>query len=342
MPIFNLTMRGALHQGEFVGINRETAREWIPSDSLFAMLVAGWVQRGSDAATRLKDFVEGKPPFVISSAFPRAGAVRFYPAPQRWGSKIIDAKDSKDNKPGKALKKIRWISQGVLNLLNDQAVPPIEADNFLHDKTAWWTDEERQRASHLLEINGEGKAGFWDMQVVPHVTVDRSANSSNLFHTGRVVYAKECGLWFAVRGDATWVSESLKYLADAGLGGLRSTGHGAFTADESNESLPAPSTGEWGLSLSRYAPLTLDEVKSGLQNEKSAYKLVTVGGWCVDDDGNSWRRKSVRLVAEGAFLPASAKGKLVDVKPDGVMKRPVYRNGFAFLIPAEKMAEEAA
>jgi CRISPR type III-A-associated RAMP protein Csm4 len=150
-------------------------------------------------------------------------------------------------------------------------------------------------------------------------------------------------LWFAVRGAADWVREALGDLADSGLGGLRSTGHGAFTFAESATDLPAAADG-WGLSLSRYAPASADETAAGLQGPSSAYRLVTVGGWCVDNEGHAWRRRSVRLVAEGALLPAAARGRLVDVRPlkpeawRGPL-RPVYRNGRAFLVPAGRLVE---
>jgi hypothetical protein len=69
-----------------------------------------------------------------------------------------------------------------------------------------------------------------------------------------------------------------------------------------------------------------------------------VGGWCEDDEGHPWRRRAVRLVAEGALLPATARGALVDVRPKKIEEwrdplRPVYRSGLAFMIPAGKLVE---
>jgi CRISPR-associated protein Csm4 len=339
MAIFELTARGPLHQGEFVGINREAALDWIPSDSLFAAIVAAWARRGLNVSERLAGFQPGqKPPFGITSAFPRAGAVRFYPAPPRLPkhSGLVG-----EGQSGKAAKKIRWLSQGVLEALIAGQTPDASDDNFLHGKTTWLTDSERQSISSLFEKDESGKASLWRKQIVPHVAVDRASNASNLFHTGRVTFGRDCGLWFAARGHADGVREALGYLADAGLGGLRSTGHGAFTLEERADDLPEAN--EWGLTLSRYAPQTDDEIR-GLQNPDSAYKLVTVGGWCEDDDGHPWRRRAVRLIAEGALLPATARGALVDVRPKKIEEwrdplRPVYRSGLAFMIPAGKLVE---
>ena len=83
-------------------------------------------------------------------------------------------------------------------------------------------------------------------------------------------------------------------------------------------------------------------MKQGLQVEKSYYQLVTVGGWYRDEDGHPWRRRSVRMIAEGALLPMNVvRGSLVNVRPDEVKRAPaaVYRCGLAFFIPAGKIAE---
>jgi CRISPR-associated protein Csm4 len=349
MATFDLTLNGPLHQGEFVGVNREAALEWIPSDSLFAALVTAWTRLGADVAGRLAGFVPfvagpafagaGEPPFLITSAFPRAGRVRFYPAPPRLPQSVFAGSIS-----AKAIKKIRWVSHGVLEQLIQGEAPSADDDNFLHGKTTWLTSEERGEVAELASPDEQGQRGLWRKQVVPHVTVDRASNASNLFHTGRVAFAPNCGLWFAVRGQVDTVREALAYLMDAGLGGLRSTGHGAFSYEERPDELPTVDTG-WGLCLSRYAPQTGDEILA-LQEERSAYRLVTVGGWCEDDEGHPWRRRAVRLVAEGALLSARARGGVVDVKPEkpeawrGLL-RPVYRSGLAFLIPAGQLAEAA-
>jgi CRISPR-associated protein Csm4 len=342
MAIFDLTLRGPLHQGEFVGINRETVQEWIPSDTLFAAIVTAWARQGADVAARLADFERGRPVFELSSAFPRAGEVRFYPTPARLPSHsgLFGAGQS----PKKA-REIQWLSPGVLEALQAGQTPAAGDDNFLHGRGIWLTEAERASVEPYLAETAEGDLRLWKSQVVPHAALDRASNASNLFHTGRVTFGESCGLWFAARGRVEWVREALHDLADSGLGGLRSTGHGGFTFSESATELGV-ATGGWALGLSRFAPASIEEITAGLQAERSAYRLVTVGGWCVDDGGHAWRRRSVRLVAEGALLPASVRGGLVDVRPlrpeawHGAL-RPVYRNGLAFLIPAGKLVEAA-
>ena len=177
------------------------------------------------------------------------------------------------------------------------------------------TSSERHALAELIQYDFEAGAWLWRKQVVPHVNLDRSKNASSLFHTGQVWYANGCGLWFAMRGEAAWINKALIHLSQSGLGGKRSTGHGAFEWAGSPDDL-APATEQWGMCLSRCAPLP-DEL-SALQDSRAAYKLVTVGGWCQDAERHPWRRRSVRMLAEGAILPAKLRGQLIDVRPEHV------------------------
>lgn len=217
--------------------------------------------------------------------------------------------------------------------------------NWLHDGTVWITASERAGIpTDALDEDGEPR--LWQSSVVPRVAIDRVQSASHLFHAGRVSFAPGGGLWFAARGPgAHWVSEALYLLADSGLGGLRNNGHGAFAFHEIDEDLPAPPPTAAGLCLSRYAPSGQEQIRATLQQEGAAYRLVSVGGWCTDAFAKPWRRRVVRMVAEGALFPnvSAARGQLVDVRPAGVPEfedRPVYRFGLPFFVPAGRLAEE--
>jgi len=340
MTIIHLNLGGPLHQGEFTGINREKALDWVPSDSLFAALVQTWADQGEDVAQRLSAFEakEGAPPFLLTSAFPFAGGVRFYPCPPLLPPHLSCFSDNQQKKA----KKIRWLSEKVLHLLIS-GQDPSEDSAFLHKGSLWISASEKSELEKVIQKDDSGALKLWNFQIVPHVVVDRVSNASNLFHTGRVVFAPPCGIWFGVRGSVDWVLEALPHLEDSGLGGMRSSGHGAFTYRKVEQNLPEPDGG-YGLLLSRYAPAELDEISIGLQAERSAYQMVTVGGWCQDYQGHPWRRRAVRLVAEGALLPVNVvQGKLVDVRPQNVQPwngpQAIYRYGFAFMIPGGKLVE---
>ncbi len=340
MAIIHLSLKGALHQGVFTGIQREKALEWMPSDSLFAALVQTWAEQGAEVEARLAGFKvrDAEPPFTITSAFPLAGTVRFFPAPPQLPGKIkLFSQES-----AKKAKKVRWLSESILDDLM-AGRDPSEESRLIHGGSAWISQREESYLRELTAANEAESLELWSYQIVPRVAVDRQSHASNLFHSGRVTFAPHCGLWFAIRGRLDWVWEALPHLADSGLGGLRSSGHGVFTCKKIDQSLPEAGDGP-GLLLSRYAPASLAEIEHGLKAEDSAYQLVSVGGWCQDDKGHAWRRRTVRLVAEGAILPmAACRGGLVNVRPEKVQPwvgpPNVYRYGIPFFIPAGKLAE---
>jgi len=347
VTVITLSPGGPLHVGLFIGEEREAALEWVPSDTLFAALVSAWAALDLDVPALLQGFREGDPPFLLTSAFPRAGAVRFYPRP--WlrprPAGLLERKRAK---------RLRWVSEGIFRrLLGGESLQGEDDDqNFLHEGKVWLTRTERDLLPEAV-LAGEGL--IWKHQVVPHVAVDRRENRSNLFHAGRVEFAAGCGLWFGLRWrrpetlSPDLVDRALDYLGQAGLGGLRSIGHGAFAWEKEESSLPS-AQGPLAITLSRYAPCDASELGETLLGDPhTAYRLVLVGGWCRDDALHPWRRRSLRLVAEGSLLAwdgRSVAGHLVDVTPQGVgafgPNHRVLRYGYAFpaTVNSKALAEE--
>lgn len=335
MPIYHLRLRGPLHVGEAVAVDREAVLDWLPSDSLFSAIVSAWSAGGADVSARLEAF-QTRPPFLLTSAFPWASGIHFFPAPAAMPRRV--------ELEGKRAKRIRWVSEGVFRTLTRGAAAAVGAGCLLHGETVWVMPKERSGIPHELE-DEDGQPRLWQTYVVPRVAVGRTSNTSNLFHTGRVTYAPGGGLWFSVRGPTDWVDDALLRLADSGLGGLRNYGHGAFEPDQAPDDLLSEADTGPALCLSRYAPADAEEIRSVLQDRRAAYRLITVRGWCTDDAGHGWRRRSVRMIAEGALIPdpARARGKLVQVQPVGVRafeNRPVLRHGLPFLVRAGQLAEE--
>jgi CRISPR-associated protein Csm4 len=339
---------GPLHVGQFIGVGREAALEWVPADTLFGAIVSAWAELGLAVPELLAGFHDGDPPFLLTSAFPRAGTVRFYPRPwlRPWAG---------DEMKGKRLKGLRWVSAEVFRrIATGESLEGETGDaNFIQGETIWLTSAER--ANLPPAVFGEQEHGqVYKYQAVPRVGVDRLASRGNPFHSGRVGFAARCGLWFGLRwrsSEPDWkthITQALDYLRDAGLGGLRSTGHGAFTWAQEAESSP-PGEGPFAVTLSRYAPRDAAELRATLlDDQRTAYRLVTVGGWCRDDVLHPWRRRSTRLVAEGSILAWGSRavaGHLVDVTPQGVNSfdpnHRVLRYGYAFPVPVSPAAVDA-
>lgn len=355
--LYQIQLRAPLHVGSN-GIGKEGSLAYIPSDTLFAAMVATWAWLSPVRLnTMLASFQAGKPPFLLSSAFPYAGAVRFYPVP------ALDAPLSAaiQTDLGKKLKRLFYVSEQILlrwlqgHNLADQIEERAKSgdekiSNFIHGGHIWVTSDERKAIAQALDKSPAEphKLRIWSEDVAPHVAVGRSNNSPNLFHTGRVNFVQGSGLWFDVRYlDQSYkddIKVVLNLMADSGIGGLRSIGHGAFNWEPWNSPalFSAPKPAAYGLLLNRLAPKA--DQMNALSAEKAIYRLTTIGGWCGNEGEQPRKRRRVRLVTEGSVVrwPDTALGQLVDVNPksDG-LDHGVYRFGYGLGVAVHEKALEA-
>ena len=173
------------------------------------------------------------------------------------------------------------------------------------------------------------------------MTLDRLSSASNVYQAGRVVFERDCGLWFGVvrqpsEDDQVDWPYLLSVLQDDGLGGERTSGYGQFQYQEGTSfKLPDAEAGQTAFLLSRYHP-SPEELPAALTSSGSAYQLVSVGGWVNSPDSASLRRKQVQLVAEGSFIcpPRYPAGDVADITPthasvEGRLSHPIYRYGLA-------------
>lgn len=364
MPIVTLAPRGALHVGEAVGIERQRVLTHVPSDTLLAALLTAWAQLGRTEEI-LPYLQKADPPLALTSAFPCIYTVnergirptlRFYPRPLVQ----VNANDDCKDQVGKKLTQATWVSETLFyRLCQGEDVSDACQEEFFAPGNLWYDPSDARHLADRRPPQGDLRS-LWEVSVVPRVAVDRATNASTLYHAGRVLFAHRVGLWFGLRlktGELeSLLCQALDFLSDAGLGGLRSIGHGAFHWGWQEEELPYVGREDYAVTLSRYAPRDADEISHALRVKHSAYKLVTVGGWCVDDWGHSWRRQRVRMVVEGSVIGCRPRptGRMVAVTPrrprgwqDEVSPWPfgengegrqVYRWGHAFLLPVARSA----
>ena len=363
---YSLTFRSGLHIGTR-GVNLEETGLSVPADTFFAALLDVWGRQAEDIEAFIAPFRSKPPapPFLLTSLFPRAGRVRFYPMPLDL-ERIFSESTLKNR--GKGIRRIRFISEGLL--LKALSGQRLDADLFpenaqdepthgigLQQDTMWLSLLEMQ----ALPASFQRAPGKWHaisglsvyhIGEVPRVTISRIASTATIFQAGRVVFAQDCGLWFGVN----WITpaacvpgtaldyrqafhQSLALLQDDGLGGERTTGYGAFKYQEETAlSLGAdPHPGGLTLLLSRYHPQP-GELPGTLEPEKSvSYHLVGISGWLRSPEGAAQRRKKLYMVGEGSLvaLPGLPAGDITDVCPDypnpaGRLSHKVYRYGLAF------------
>ncbi len=329
------------------GMDQEVSGVHLPSDSLFAALTARLAALDGPQAVEnwSQPFMTPTPPFVLSSAFPRAGQVRFFPAPLRTAPA---KKPEEQRAPYKHLKKVRFVSEPVfLSLVRGASLADLyDERNCLQDGEALISTEElRNLPEELRRLpDAERKNGrVWTVAQRPRVAIGREAQNSNLFFTGQTLFAEGCGLWFGVQWTADqpeWkqtLARLLADLGDAGLGGERSSGFGQAKIERSGELALPDAAGQPWVTLSRYLPHPQDT--PALLDQRAAYSIETAGGWVESPGKPAERRRALHMLAEGSVfgrLERAVPGQMADVQPDYGDKRPlghpVWRNGQAIAV----------
>jgi CRISPR-associated protein Csm4 len=357
LTAYRLKFHSGLHVGDR-GMTLEESSVVVSSGTLFSALVAVARRMGQDPADIVDPFLAGEPPFLLTSAFPVAGEVRFFPLPiplTRWFPPDVLRARHKD------LKRIQFISEEVLRLLlaNTPMTPWLFPKDENHQPTKgvalqgrrfWLTREEVPKLPPSLQVRRDRLHALRSHQVyaqdqVPRVTIDRIASTSNIFHAGRVRFNKKCGLWFGIAwrtpqrtvGDqpltfAELLRQALTLLGEDGLGGERSVGYGSFDWEEDGDIvLPEGQPDTPLLLLSRYHPQEA-ELPATLMGDQTAYALIPKGGWLQTWDDKAQRRRRLWLLAEGSVIQPSTAGPwgdLTDVRPNTGFPHPVWRYGLA-------------
>lgn len=331
---WTITGKG-FHFGQH-GLGQEESGIHFPSDSLFAALLAALAAAGR--MQELDTLVKAAPQLAFTSAFPRAGAVRFFPTPL-GAQHIKDA--SKSEARTKDLKSIKYFSEALFRRwLNGEDLETLYASaNKWNDKILITSKEWETLPSKLRDQ----KFFLWKVTRQPRVTIDRITSASSIYFTGRTAFAPGCGLWFAVRGlpvegeVLVALKRALMELEATGLGGERSSGYGQAQITPAEDLNLPDHTGKPWISLSRYLPA--EDEMAALTSPQSAYAIEEIGGWLHSPQNPAQRRQAVRFLTEGSVfgpLEKAIPGQMVDVQPQyedtHPLGHPVWRNGCALAV----------
>ncbi len=323
MPTYLLELRGPFHVDGRGTTSYEAADPFVRSDTLSAAVLSAWAQLDPAGAAERA----AAPPFLVSSAFPYYGALRFLPRPASTRALALPAHRLRE---AKALKGVRWLDWDLWcrAVLGDLS----------------WTEPAHRRdlpgglavhAPAVGELPGDPGGFFlWAEEERPRIAVDRGgghAADQLLFPFARVHYRPGGGLYFLARFPdpraRAGFEAALSWLGDSGLGADRSSGNGQFAwrCDPSFE-LPAPGTEGRAVALSLVNPAPEDAAEGWLDG--AAFELVRRGGWVA---GTTRRRNPVRMFAEGSQFRRPLRGRVVPVgtHPAG---HPVYRDGRGFFV----------
>ena len=331
VEVWKMSVASGFHFGRH-GLGQEETSATMSSDSLFAALVNRLaVSEGSGAVDSfMKPFNEDAAPFALSSTFPYAGDVLFFPVPFA----AVGATAKEEN--AKQYKRVQYVSEKLFHQLIEGATL-----KHIYKEENKLSDSILLDASEMNKLPAGIKAGkpIWMVETRPRVTLGRAAQNSSIYFTGRVTYARECGLWFGAywRDDKekARIQKLLAELGDAGLGAERSVGFGNCKIESKGQiELPDAQNHHW-VSLSRYLPRK-DETGALIGG---VYKIVNVGGWLDSPVRRGQRRRAVNMIEEGATLAPLAKpipGAVADVSPryngSNPLGHAVYRSGLALAV----------
>ncbi len=336
--LYRLRFRSPLHIGER-GVGLEETREYLPADTLFSAICTAWRWLyGEQSLTHqlLDPFVAGSPSFLLTSAFPFAGDVLFFPRPQgNWDN--VQAGNLADRK---SIKRLRWLSQDIFRRWISGEQILLSDEQVIMDGSVWLEDADKKSLAKLIDPS-TGDINLFRAHNVPRVTLDRITQASNIWFLRQVLFAKDSGLWLAIEyrdmGVRSQVEACLRLLGDCGLGGERNAGCGLFLLDPPQDiDLPEVSDAGYGVTLAPLCPRA-HELPT-LLGSNTAYEVMARRGWVGSPEGGNLRRQVVYMFAEGSVFSTptvSPVGQLVNVKP-APCPHDVWRYGYAYLLGVKR------
>lgn len=338
-----LYFKHAMHIGAAnAAIGIEETQDFIHSDTLWAAICNHWAilgeVEGISFDTFLNSFVNGKPLFIISSAFPLTKDGREFWLPKPLSvpysfSKNNAERNSEFDKYGKTVKKARFIT----------------LSSFKN-----WIQFLDNNASDI----GEKPKGISSGAIRPHNTLDRISMASQIFYSGITYFEthgkNKAGLYFILKADET-IKQALEKIFEiiyetGAIGGNRNIGLGGLAEKpimlELNQLSP-----EWeilnGVSESNaFCLLSLCSPKPEEPYQTSvAHNLVLRKGWTGSlSVGAQVKRQTISMLSEGSVFQKELIGQLVDITPLNTPKweglHMVYRYGYAFSVPLKLNLED--
>ena len=290
------------------------------SDTLYSALTIAARQLGMLSEWLAATAESTEPVVRVGSAFPFTGRTLLAPAPKHvW--------------PPASSGKVRWKAARFVPL---QVIPRLLGYESLKDDR-WAVDpisESVLPVEKFGEVTPPFRIGYRRRAVVDRLT----GVSHEAAELACLEFTEGSGMWTPVLCSDEWtdrVKSLFRFIADAGVGGERSSGWGKSAAPEF-EPLPSAltaspreaehhETGYWVLSL--FAPADSDR----LDWNRGSYALVRRSG---RTDSHGALKVESAMVEEGSIVIAESAptGFARNIAPDGA-DHAVYRAGFAVTVP---------
>ncbi len=336
--VYRLKFKTQLHLGRSTGaaqtgsLGLEKTEIYIPADTLFSAICQTWTTfYDTNSLTDFLNLYTGESetlPFTLTSAFPFADNVYFFPKPITWTDR------------SKESKQIQFVSGNIFRQIIASDPPAFDKKQLIIGEKVWISDTEK----NLLKITDEDNYEIWKTATRPRVTIGSRNAGSEIWHVEAVQFNKKCGLWFAANFDNDEtrhrIETLLRVLSDNGIGGERNAGYGQFEFDKAELEIPTAEDGDRFVTLSPICPKSSTQLQQLLTGDV-AYTLSPCIGW-VSVPGSDALRKLINMFREGSVLRKSEErvGRLVDLKPEDYTHS-VYRYGYAWQVGIKGAKNEA-
>lgn len=274
----------------------------IHSDTIFSGIINCYaLLYGNEKAKEMTAlFLDGKTPFMVSSAFYFVDDEYLMPRPLNFSLERYTEDIKKD-------KKVKYISEGAL----------LKGLEKLYIKGEFAFSKDIQKEIYKVEER-------------PRVVVDRFTNATHIYYSSCFRFNEGCGLWFYLDvedGIKHEIESAIKLLADEGIGGERSYGYGQF--DFSMDKIESGvENAEQYMLLSLCIPNERDDLE-----KLKAYGLIERTGYISSPYLKSKRYMLHTMIKEGSILGDKFIGNVVDNTPSDFDIHKVIKYGKAFLIP---------
>lgn len=315
---YMLRFSGPLH----IGDNRDdygSSLRSISSDTMYAALTATLAKMGKEIPA------DGDLGCVISAVFPyfrenhNAPATLFFPKPLPLSLPQLKKENAAD---AKKLKKVKWIDWPYLSKI--LAGEDVFASNSIYAsvKGEYLTDKEIDESFMVSEI-------------LERVSVSRAFDDSKPFYMERIHFKGDSGLFFLAEGNTELIDEALPLLSSEGIGTDRNIGNGTFEFEKNVLETNLPDDAKYGLSLSTFIPENEQHLESLLTGEAVGFELLRRGGWVATPPYLSFRKNVIYAFSPGSVFYGikSESGRIVDLKPKGLVPHPIWRCGKALVFP---------
>lgn len=315
---YMLRFTGPLH----IGDNRDdygSSHRSISSDTMYAALTATLAKMGKEIPA------DGDLGCVISAVFPyfrenhNAPATLFFPKPLSLALPRLKKENAAD---AKKLKKVRWIDWPYLSRIL------AGEDVFSSDSVSASVKGEYLTDTDIDE-------SFMVSEILERVTVSRVFDDSKPFYMERIHFKGDSGLFFLAEGNTEMIDEALPLLSIEGIGTDRNIGNGTFEFEKTVLETNLPQDADYGLSLSTFIPEDERHLESLLAGEAVAYELCRRGGWVATPPYLSIRKNAIYAFSPGSVFHGfkSESGRIVDLRPKGLVPHPIWRCGKALVFP---------